>query len=173
MYAYNAAIWCDDCAAKVQAELDAKGIEDSGDSDHYPQWCSDDSEFDSPEHCDECHVFLESRLTGDGYTYVEESVREAIVTGRLDSVAITEWLPHYAGTDDDLQVLADNMRTFAPAFATYRARVAKLEAALRDVVDSVDQWSRAQGATSDSGLVVSCDWNAIETARAALKGEGC
>lgn len=45
---------------------------------------------------------------------------------------------------------------------------ARLRAALEAVVDSVDQWRRAQGATSDPGLAVSVDWDAIESARAAL-----
>lgn len=54
------------------------------------------------------------------------------------------------------------------AYDTLRAENARLRAMLEAVIDSADQWARAQGATSDPGLVVSVDWDAIQTARAAL-----
>lgn len=54
--------------------------------------------------------------------------------------------------------------------APIREHVAALRAALAAVVDSADQWTRAQGATSDPGLVVSVDHGAIQLARAALDG---
>ena len=94
-YAYNAAMWCDDCAEKVKADLDAQGVEDSGDTNDYPQWCSDSEETDTPQHCDDCHAFLETPLTGDGFTYVAEAIQDAIAARRLTSVAVTEWWPVY------------------------------------------------------------------------------
>jgi len=36
-YAYNAAMWCAECAEAVMADLDAKGVTDTGDTDDYPQ----------------------------------------------------------------------------------------------------------------------------------------
>jgi len=67
MYAYNAAFYCDDCAHKIMKELD--GV-DSGDTDEYPQYASNDCESDHPEHCDGCGEFLGNSLTSDGADYV-------------------------------------------------------------------------------------------------------
>ncbi len=102
-YAYQAAMWCDDCARAVMADLDAKGVEDTGDTDDYPQGDSSDGEADCPQHCDDCGVFLENPLTSDGYDYVREAIADARKSKRTDSVALTEWAPFYdldEGGDD-------------------------------------------------------------------------
>lgn len=98
-YAYNADIYCDDCGGKIREELDGEGFEDTGDTDEYPQYFDDD-ESDCPQHCGDCHVFLENSLTSDGYEYAKQAVEEAVRRGDDDSVALTEWAPFY-GIDTD------------------------------------------------------------------------
>jgi len=106
-YAYNAAMWCDDCATTIMRDLDAKGVEDTGDTDDYPQGDSSDGEADSPQHCDGCNAFLENPLTADGYAYVRETILEDCRTGRTDSVACTEWAPFYGIETDDIEAYFD------------------------------------------------------------------
>jgi hypothetical protein len=93
-YAYQAAMWCDDCAAAVMQELDGRGVADTGDTNDYPQG-ADECESDSPDHCDGCGVFLENPLTSDGWEYVRETITADVAAGRYDSVACREWAPFY------------------------------------------------------------------------------
>lgn len=51
-FAFNAALICDDCAAKTIEKLDAEHIVDSGDSSDYPQGPYHHDETDTPSHCD-------------------------------------------------------------------------------------------------------------------------
>jgi hypothetical protein len=87
-YAYQADMYCDDCARAVIEELDRQGIEDSGDTDDYPQYDAG-SEADSPCHCGnhgDCVNAIEvdghkigdwlgNDLTSEGERYVTEAVR--------------------------------------------------------------------------------------------------
>lgn len=83
-YAYNADMYCDDCAEGIKSDCG----EDTGDTDEYPQYDHSD-ESDCPWHCGDCGVFLENSLTADGYDYVQEAVNEGSDTARL------EWGPYY------------------------------------------------------------------------------
>ena len=94
-HAYDAALFCDECAADIIDDCKARGIEDSGDSNDYPQWDSSSGESDCPEHCYECHEFLENPLTSDGHEYLRAAIANDIATGRSDSVAVTIWAPYY------------------------------------------------------------------------------
>ena len=59
MYIYQADCWCDDCGARIKAEIDVAGEapenpqdEHSFDSDEYPKYADDDLESsDTPCHC--------------------------------------------------------------------------------------------------------------------------
>jgi hypothetical protein len=51
MFIYSADTYCDDCGARIRAELEAAGVQDHGDSDGFPQSARDDEETDSPDHC--------------------------------------------------------------------------------------------------------------------------
>lgn len=57
VYIYNASLWCDDCGEKIKRKLIGDGSVPTDadsrmmDSDDYPQWHNDDSESDSPDHC--------------------------------------------------------------------------------------------------------------------------
>ena len=95
MYAYNAALWCDDCAEKITDKLDKAGHEDTGDTNEYPQWYSDSEESDCPQHCDGCGEFLENSLTSYGEDYVKEHVDDDEEAGITDSVVVTVWKPFY------------------------------------------------------------------------------
>ena len=95
VYAYNAAMYCDYCARKIMEGLDGADLEDTGDTNEYPQRCSDSEESDCPEHCDGCGEFLENSLTSDGADYVIEAVRDDLEAGRFDSVACTVWRDFY------------------------------------------------------------------------------
>lgn len=81
-YIYDADIYCEDCARKARSE----GIRMDG---PYPDG---GGEADCPQHCGDCHEFLENPLTTDGGDYVREAVEEA--TGDPDVLAL--WKNHYS-----------------------------------------------------------------------------
>ena len=99
-YIYQADLLCEDCANDIIGELKAKGVEDTGDSDDYPQgpYADGGGEADSPQHCGyfaDCinaesfpdrekrvGIFLENPLTQDGMDYV----RTAIMANPDDSL---------------------------------------------------------------------------------------
>ena len=67
MYAYQAALWCDSCGQAIREELDKAKVDDSGDTDDYPQYADEDSsETDSPSHCDAGPDCLEAETLSDG-----------------------------------------------------------------------------------------------------------
>lgn len=90
-YAYNAEMYCDDCGDQIKAELDARGVEGTGDTDDYPQWSSGDDPSDSPDHCANRGACLNviklgvhsygalvtEALTPDGEEYVRREVWES------------------------------------------------------------------------------------------------
>src|SRR5215472_11695183 len=50
MYVYNAELWCDECGESLSGRLTAEGVEDTGDSDKFPQ-SGLEGESDGPNHC--------------------------------------------------------------------------------------------------------------------------
>lgn len=108
MYMYNADLYCDDCGAKLVADCEAQGDEDTGDSDDFPQDVSHlDDCADTPTHCGGCGVFMENSLTYEGLDYVLSACVEAYRDGNLESVALVTWLPFY------LEAIFDYVRTAA------------------------------------------------------------
>ena len=100
VYMYLAALYCEVCGEKIKEELDAAGQrpedpddEGSFDSDDYPKGPYPDGggEADTPQHCDECCLFLENPLTDEGVHYV----REKIHCAARSSIAIKVWKPFY------------------------------------------------------------------------------
>lgn len=78
-YAYQATLYCDECAEKIMSDLKRPDYEPPWDTDDYPQRCMDGEETDSPSNCDSCHRPLdELSLTSDGVEYVLEHIRESI-----------------------------------------------------------------------------------------------
>tara|TARA_R110000787_G_scaffold3496_1_gene13490 strand:+ start:480 stop:785 length:306 start_codon:yes stop_codon:yes gene_type:complete len=90
---YNAAILCNDCAAKIRTELENENQPDTGDSGDYPQGPYSDGggEADCPHHCDACGLFLENPLTEDGADYV----RDALQDGSGNPAVLSEWRDFY------------------------------------------------------------------------------
>jgi hypothetical protein len=95
VWVYSAALYCDACGADIAARLACDIPEaEREDSNRYPQRVADAGESDTPDHCDACHAFLESRLTDDGRAYAAERIRESPrhkVAGRV-------WRPFYEST---------------------------------------------------------------------------
>lgn len=96
IYAYQADLICEDCAGKIIEELEKKGVEDTGDSDDFPQGPHGDGggEADSPGHCGNglgCVNAIKvpggtkigcpfgNPLTDDGTSYVREKLAHDIV----------------------------------------------------------------------------------------------
>lgn len=97
VYVYQSDLICEDCGLATIAQLEKQGVEDTGDSDDFPQGPHSDGggEADSPYHCGmgaECqnriHVPggatigcpLANPLTEDGARYLCEQLAENIVS---------------------------------------------------------------------------------------------
>ena len=80
IYAYQADLWCEDCAAELMDALDAEKREDTGDTNDYPQGGSGDA-TDVPSHCAGCHRPLEEELTNLGVAYVVGRVKDRLREG--------------------------------------------------------------------------------------------
>ena len=105
MYAYNAALWCDSCGAAICKTLNFGKVEDTGETNDYPQYADEDnSSTDSPSHCDAGPECLEADSLSDGTkvgaligeqltTDGEDYVREAIAGGGLVATELwsAEW----------------------------------------------------------------------------------
>jgi hypothetical protein len=105
VYIYQADLLCEECG---EAERNALGMdgnapadpddESSYDSDEYPKGPFPDGggEADCPNHCGNCHVFLENPLTSDGEAYVREAVERAWSrSGGGNREVIDEWVEFY------------------------------------------------------------------------------
>jgi hypothetical protein len=85
------------------------------DSDDLPKGPYGDSagEADTPQHCDGCRQFLENPLTGDGLTYVEDAIREALTTKRLTGAtneAVAEWADFYKDELDLRRIVLEALK---------------------------------------------------------------
>jgi hypothetical protein len=74
VFIYQADLYCEDCGETIADDLRAESVNDTGDSDDFPQEASN-GESDSPCHCGTCGVFLENPLTPDGDSYVREKAK--------------------------------------------------------------------------------------------------
>jgi len=67
-YAYAADLWCDFCGELIKESLTTKGIEDTGDTNDYPQFFDGSrEESDSPCHCGSGEDCLEAEYLGKCY----------------------------------------------------------------------------------------------------------
>ena len=96
IYIFNGDIYCKPCGEGIAAALpnpDAWEI-DHPDSTIYPvAFDSSEGETDSPDHCGECNLFLERRLTEDGILYVQMEMALDNSDGTND--IINEWADFY------------------------------------------------------------------------------
>ena len=91
MYIYNADVYCSKCGADLVATFEREGVEDTGDSNDYPQSTCSLGESDGPHHCgsmSDCldpetlsdgtqvSALLSDGLTSDGAEYVTQAVNE-------------------------------------------------------------------------------------------------
>jgi hypothetical protein len=98
-YIYRAALYCEDCAKAIQARLcveagASKQIMETGmDSESYPQgpYGQGGGEADTPQHCDNCGLFLENPLTSEGLAYVSEKLSD----GRGNAAVLEQWRDYY------------------------------------------------------------------------------
>ena len=121
-YAYDAAMHCADCA-------DASGMTAEGaeDSDGNPVGAAFSDEADTPQHCDDCGVFLENALTDEGVRYVIEELQSYEPgVGRPD--VLREWAEFY---EHQIEDEADIY--FSPTMFLYREDVD--EPLLNDLLD--------------------------------------
>jgi hypothetical protein len=97
-YVYMAALYCSDCARKIQRELEDEGETiHTGDSGDWPQGPYRDGggESDSPQHCDECGYFLRNPLTPEGREYVKQAWIESLDRDPEDNKVVYEWVQWY------------------------------------------------------------------------------
>lgn len=102
VYIYQGALYCEECGEKIIAEHPKRKkflglFEDEYDSDEFPKGPIEEGETDSPSHCDDCAVFLESDLTAEGLEYVTEEVRLMLCTKNYkgNREVISEWMQFY------------------------------------------------------------------------------
>lgn len=89
-YVYQADLWCDDCGRAIAADLDAKEIEDTGETDVYPQYAIDGGgESDSPQHCG----------AGEGCINAIVLRQKSPMTGRRQTYRIGAWLENDLTSD--------------------------------------------------------------------------
>lgn len=106
-FVFQAAMLCADCAQARIIRIEAMPVKPAGypsDSDAYPQgpYPQGGGEADSPQHCDDCRKFLQNPLTGDGYAYVADLLRQHDSTGRGSEEVLKEWAEFYNGESDEL-----------------------------------------------------------------------
>jgi hypothetical protein len=105
-YVFQAALYCNDCGEALVRDLRQRGVEDTDDSNDFPQgpYPEGGGEADTPQHCDNgAHclgaesiggrrvgAFLENPLTSDGEAYVRESLATA-----PGSPLARFWAEHY------------------------------------------------------------------------------
>jgi hypothetical protein len=106
VYVFQAALYCGTCGDALVRTSRGRGVEDTGDSDDFPQgpYPNGGGEADRPQHCDsgaEClaaeaiggrrvGAFLENPLTSDGEAYVRQSLDET-----PGSPLVAFWAEHY------------------------------------------------------------------------------
>jgi len=106
VYIYQAALLCEKCG-KIRREFlrrinkapDDPDDEYSYDSDEFPKgpYLDGGGESDSPQHCDQCNVYLDNILTHDGLVYVIEHLQEYIDDHCGDPDVLDEWAEHLDG----------------------------------------------------------------------------
>ena len=112
MYMHEADLFCDDCGRKRVAGAEARGDEDTGDSDDFPQDVSHlDDTSDSPQHCGDCGVFMENALTDEGLEYVVESIIEDMAKSGAEAacVSLREWAPFYLPSLDPMYAFREDI----------------------------------------------------------------
>lgn len=113
VFIFQGARLCEQCGHDAKVDLDLNRPNDGStyDSNDYPKGPLGygGGEADSPQHCYECHVFLENPLTTDGMTYVIEMIRDNIVESRGSSKVLKEWI----------EFTISNLRSYWPSLTCF------------------------------------------------------
>ena len=120
-FAYNAAMICEDCAAKTIEKLQTKGVENTGDSNDFPQGPYPYSETDSPDHCDngehcvnaikipgtkKIGCPLSCQLTKEGADYVRIEIAKNLLYGTPHQKAVGRlWLHLFKDSVENDQLI--------------------------------------------------------------------
>ena len=100
-YVFDANIYCGECAEAMgmlkPGAFDVDGNEPS------PILTENQATADSPQHCGDCHVFLENPLTDHGVDYVIQALQD-YGDERGDQETLSTWATFYA---DDIREKAD------------------------------------------------------------------
>jgi hypothetical protein len=106
-YLFQASLLCADCGRELEISIDNDPVcrvAHRGDSDVWPQgpYPYGGGEADTPQHCDACHAFLDNPLTGDGYNYVREAIRDYLSDGRGRREVLRQWAEFYKDENPQL-----------------------------------------------------------------------
>jgi len=69
IFVYKEDLFCENCALEIVEDFESHGIDDTGDSDDFPQGPYSNGGGGSflPQYCGNCSMFLENPLTPEGY----------------------------------------------------------------------------------------------------------
>jgi hypothetical protein len=81
---------CADCVTEAELRED-----DRVDPENLPNPIFDYSESDTPTHCIRCEALIAHALTGDGYDYVREAVRDFFLVKRGRREILAQWVAQY------------------------------------------------------------------------------
>lgn len=92
VYAYNGELFCESCGRSRRREVPRPLYPPPWDSNEYPQGTlpHGGGEADFPQHCAECHRFLENPLTVDGMRFLADRVTHA-----PDNPVTQQWAAYY------------------------------------------------------------------------------
>ena len=99
IYIYQADLYCGPCGEAIATRLTLPDDleREHPDSNSYPiGFDSSEGESDTPDHCGNasCQLFLERRLTSEGYEYVRAAIRD-LDAGWGDAEIVNEWAEYY------------------------------------------------------------------------------
>lgn len=96
IFIFKGDIICEDCAKYIEDMIRKYAPENVGHNSttKWPQgpFPNGGGEADCPQHCSECHMFLENPLTDEGYRYVRERLA---LLGSMGSKIRTQWRKFY------------------------------------------------------------------------------
>lgn len=128
-YTYDAAVHCPKCAREyvskntpewhteddIQDILDGNASFQDGEGNEIHPVFDTDEAGDTPEHCDDCHAFIDNNWSGDTVKYAVDALREYVydtmraeeTRGNADT--LDEWHSNlkWCGVDDTDQLVMD------------------------------------------------------------------
>jgi hypothetical protein len=107
VFLYQAELFCQPCGESLRESIPVPAgadlaDESTFDSDAYPKGPYPDGGglADSPQHCGDCHTFLENPLTEEGESYVRRKLTEHACTGAGRDIVLKQWAEFYSLSDN-------------------------------------------------------------------------